>query len=339
MNIFQCPNCSNTVYFENTSCENCESTLGYHLDSDNFKIPDNNSLKFCKNYIYDNCNWLINVSDENDFCTACQLNRTIPNKRDLDDFNKWEQLEFAKHRLIYQLYKLKLPLVAKNLNDKGIAFDFLSENNKENKLTGHADGVVTIILSEADAVHRAQLKKLMNEPYRTLLGHFRHEIGHYYWMLFFEKEHLQSFRNLFGDERKDYGKSLEAHYKNGEQKDWNVNFISNYASSHPWEDWAETWAHYLHIMDTLETASSLGISFTKSKTILSKDCVSNFDDPYKIKDFRKIFDASITLTSAANSLNRAMGLPDIYPFVIPEPVYFKLEFIHNLLFNNNWNLK
>ena len=145
-----------------------------------------------------------------------------------------------------------------------------TENNDENAVTGHADGVVTIILTEADSVHREQLRKQMNEAYRTLLGHFRHEIGHYYWELLFNDSNIESYRQVFGDERLDYSEALEKHYKNGAPNNWNQNYISEYATSHPWEDWAETWAHYLHLMDTLETANSFGISFSPDKDYVKK---------------------------------------------------------------------
>ncbi|MFS4482912.1 putative zinc-binding metallopeptidase [Hyunsoonleella sp. 2307UL5-6] len=342
MKIFKCPSCSSTVFFENTQCLNCKNTLGYHLETNAFAVPQTynssftNNLKFCYNHKYSVCNWLIAQSSENKFCVACSLNRKVPTQSDEESFKKWQKLEIAKHRLIYQLSALNLPLHSKIKNYIGIAFDFLSDNNKEKKLTGHSNGVITILLSEADSVHREQLKKQMDERYRTLLGHFRHEIGHYYWMLLFDNENLQKFRNIFGNENIDYGESLERYYKNGAPSNWNSNYISKYASAHPWEDWAETWAHYLHIMDTLETANSLGMSFSASNTpIQQKITTSVCPNPYKITDFKVIFDASIALTCAANSLNRSMGLQDIYPFVIPSPVYKKLEFIHNILKNRN----
>ncbi|SEQ55409.1 hypothetical protein SAMN05421824_1962 [Hyunsoonleella jejuensis] len=343
MKIFNCPNCNVTVYFENSKCINCNYALGYNWYSDSFVIPQsfnsqsNNQLKFCKNFEHSVCNWLIPQSSQDLFCKACMLNRKVPNVADVDNYKKWQKLEIAKHRLIYQLIKLKLPIASKLTSDTGIAFDFLSANNKENKLTGHSDGVITILLSEADSVHREQLKAQMGECYRTLLGHFRHEIGHYYWLQLFDESNIIDFRNLFGDERQDYGVALDNYYKNGAPQNWNLNFISKYASAHSWEDWAETWAHYLHIMDTLETAHALGISF-KCNPISSDVNARGFINPYLETDFKVIFDASIVLTSAGNSINRSMGLPDIYPFVIPSSVYEKLKFIHDVLQNRSYHL-
>lgn len=338
MKIFKCPNCSSTVFFENTHCVKCNSVLGYNVNIDEFDLPEgyhsnvNTNLKFCYNHQFSVCNWLIEDDDKNRFCKACELNRKVPNKSDIEAFRKWQKLEIAKHRLIYQLIKLKLPIDSKLKKENGIAFDFISENNKDKLVTGHSNGVVTILLSEADSVHREQLKKQMHEIYRTLLGHFRHEIGHYYWMLLFENQvDLQNFRNLFGDETQDYGLAIETHYKNGAPSNWNQKFISKYASSHPWEDWAETWAHYLHIMDTLETGHYLGLTFTDSLAQNHLNHSSNCPNSYLTKDFKIIFDANMQLTSAANSLNRSMGVPDIYPFIVPNEVFKKLDFIHHLL--------
>lgn len=330
MKHFACPKCSNTVYFENVQCESCGSYIGYEFATEKFVLVENTlqeNYHYCINYNNAVCNWVLEASSSSSFCKACELNRKVPNPTDVENFEKWQKLEIAKHRLVYQLKKLGLPLKPKIENERGLAFDFLSENNDENVKTGHADGVVTIILSEADSVHREQLRMQMDEPYRTLLGHFRHEIGHYYWPLLFEGKYLNTFRKLFGDEQLNYSDALQNHYKNGAPGNWQLNFISKYASSHPWEDWAETWAHYLHIMDTLETANNLKISFQNSKRERNINC----PDPYNTKNFKRIFDSGMELTRAANSLNRSMGLSDIYPFIVPQPVYQKLEFIHKLL--------
>tara|TARA_R110002049_G_scaffold211187_1_gene382219 strand:- start:96 stop:1031 length:936 start_codon:yes stop_codon:yes gene_type:complete len=308
------------------------------VNTDEFDLPkgynsiQTTNLKFCHNYQFSVCNWLIEDNGVNKFCKACELNRKVPNQSDTEGFKKWQKLETAKHRLIYQLIKLKLPIDSRFNKENGIAFDFISENNKDKLVTGHSNGVITILLSEADSVHREQLKKQMHELYRTLLGHFRHEIGHYYWMLLFEsQDNLQAFRIFFGDETQDYSLALETHYKNGAPSNWNQKFISKYASSHPWEDWAETWAHYLHIMDTLETGHNLGLTFTDSLAQNHLIRATTCPNPYTTDDFKTIFDANMQLTSAVNSLNRSMGVPDIYPFIVPNEVFKKLDFIHHLL--------
>ncbi|NIJ45549.1 hypothetical protein FHR24_002017 [Wenyingzhuangia heitensis] len=334
MKTFNCPNCQNPIFFENTQCEKCFTHVSYNPMTESFEANEQlqpNDL--CKNQSLNICNWSVAGSHQENFCLACSLNREVPNPKDLNGFDKWENLEPAKHRLIYQLLKLKLPIFSKLEKENGIAFDFLSENNKQKAVTGHANGVITILLSEADSVHREVLRKQMNEPYRTLLGHFRHEVGHYYWDLLFDENNIDKCRAIFGDERINYGEALQNHYKNGAPTKWNENYISEYASSHPWEDWAESWAHYLHLMDTLETANAFGVSFKLKKYPLKNLTKAICPNPYETTSFKTIFDSSVALTCMANSLNRAMGLSDIYPFVIPKAVYKKLNFIHNVLSN------
>src|ERR1044071_4644835 len=177
-------------------------------------------------------------------------------------------------------------------------------------------------------------RKAMEEVYRTVLGHFRHEIGHYYWdRLIDGSAYLNEFRQLFGDETRDYAEALKEHYKNGAPKDWNKHYISSYATTHPWEDWAETWAHYMHIIFTLETAYTFGLSVQPNLGAASIGCNTEIKiDPFEIDDFYRILDQWIPLTFALNSLNRSMGLHDLYPFVIPFEVTEKLCFIHKVCY-------
>ena len=220
--------------------------------------------RFCTNAAYSACNWLISATSSETLCTACRHNRTIPDLTVNENMRRWRNLEFAKHRMFYSLLRLKLPM-ANRVDDPahGLAFDFLGEApavGLTHVLTGHEDGVITIDIAEADDDQREKLRQAMSESYRTLLGHFRHEIGHYFWgRLVRDGEQIQGFRELFGDERADYGQALHAHYASGPPADWQDRYISRYASAHPWEDFAETWSHYLHIVDTLEMAAAFGL--------------------------------------------------------------------------------
>lgn len=353
MKLFQCQNCAHPIFFENDTCEQCGHYLGY-LDSafdlvalspdlEDWKIPKESSqlYTYCKNHEYQACNWLVLKTDDKEFCTACKLNRTIPDLSIKKNLKKWKRIEVAKHRLVYQLQKLSLPVHSKLSYAKtGLCFDFLSKkgagNKGKNMMTGHANGVVTILLSEADSVLREQMKRDMNERYRTLLGHFRHEVGHYYWeqLIFSDEKRLESFRQVFGDERPSYGKALKEYYKNGPQKKWRKRFISKYASSHPWEDWAETWAHYLHILDTLETAFYFGVKVKPQLSDKKYMKMKSAFDPYNEPSFKKIVSKAIPLFFAINSVNRSMGIADVYPFVISKAVIKKMEFIHGLVGEN-----
>lgn len=343
MKVFQCGNCDYPLFFENNECENCGHLSGYR-DVDRQMLtfdPEYSSLtsdreqleyKYCKNKEHGVCNWLIPKDKSQDFCRACRLNRTIPNLSAKKNFTRWKNMEVAKHRLIYQLQKIGLDLPSKMTNPEGLCFDFIKKNKNSNLMTGHANGVITILLREADAVLREQAKQEMQEHYRTLIGHLRHEVGHYFWEQLISKKQdvLREFRTIFGNEEANYGDALNAYYKNGAPDNWRESHISKYATSHPWEDWAETWAHYLHIMDMVETAHFFGLEVNNNEISENMKIKSSFD-PYTINDFETIVGTCMPLSFAVNSINRAMGIPDVYPFVITPVVIHKMEFIHQLL--------
>jgi hypothetical protein len=240
-------------------------------------------------------------------------------------------MEAAKHRLFYTLINLRLPL-ANRIDDPahGLAFDFLADSptpHAAHVMTGHNNGLITLALKEADDAVREQVREAMGEPYRTLLGHFRHESGHYFWdrLVAPDPETLASFRALFGDEREDYAAALKKHYAEGAPPDWQENFLSAYASAHPWEDFAESWAHYLHIVDTLETAAGFDLSVvTRRKTTRI-----NFD-PHNAASMQQLIDAWLPITFTVNGLNRSMGQPDLYPFTLSPHTIAKLAFVHAL---------
>ena len=131
----------------------------------------------------------------------------IPDLSLPENLSRWRALEAAKHRLFYTLFQLRLPVETQAESPAGLAFQFLADvgPGAPSVMTGHADGVITINLAEADDAERERRRQQMGELYRTLLGHFRHEIGHYYWdRLIANTPHLEEFRRIFGDERQDY---------------------------------------------------------------------------------------------------------------------------------------
>ena len=218
-------------------------------------------------------------------------------------------------RLVYQLDDLGLPT-------DGLAFDLLS-SAEEPVTTGHADGVVTIDLAEGDDAHREALRVQLAEPYRTMLGHLRHETGHYYWTVLVEPSPAR-FRELFGDERADYAEALQRHYSSPAPVGWEQEYVSTYATAHPWEDWAESFAHYLHIRDTLQTAAAYGMQVHGRAPLDS----TPREDP---DGFAEIVETWLPLTYALNAVNRSMGKDDLYPFVLSEAVLAKLAFVHDLV--------
>lgn len=348
MNIFQCDECGQLLFFENTFCGSCNHALGYLWKPNLLSVvvdQGGGSLeavacpeeryKWCANHEHNACNWLAPETSESPYCRACELNRTIPDISDPANLAAWRKLEYAKHRLVYSLLRLGLPVKSKDDEpETGLWFDFLANiEGGEPVMTGHDNGLITVNIAEADSVQREAMRRNMREPYRTLIGHLRHEVGHYYWdqLVAPYPKTLQQFRQLFGDETVDYAEALNHHYENGPPANWATAFVSSYATMHPWEDWAETWAHYLHIVDALETAYSFGLSLdAELRPPASVKMTADFD-PYEQPDFEPILAAALPITFAVNSLNRGMGQPDMYPFVLPPAVIDKLRFVHQLV--------
>ncbi|HTD65465.1 MAG TPA: putative zinc-binding metallopeptidase [Candidatus Limnocylindria bacterium] len=280
------------------------------------------------------CNWLVPAEDSNPFCVSCRLNEvipdlTVPNNREL-----WQKLETAKRRVIYTLLRLRLPTEGAPLwRRHPLRFRFLSDPaGGPPVLTGHDEGVITINVAEADDSERERRRVTLREPFRTLLGHMRHEVAHYYWEeLLVHTRQLHRFRKLFGDETRDYGAALQNYYQQGPPGDWQMRHVSAYAAAHPWEDWAETSAHYFHIVDTVETAASFGVTLRPRHP----DAKAMTADPKNISawngGFDRILENWLPLTYALNELNRGMGLSDLYPFVLSAPAIEKLRFVHEVL--------
>ena len=257
----------------------------------------------------------------------------IPDLSLVENVANWRKIEVAKHRLFYTLLKLRLPLTTRNEDAGGLAFDFLpvSLANGTPVMTGHVGGLITINLAEADDSERERQRRQMGEPYRTLLGHFRHEVAHYYWdKLVKGSPSLSEFRELFGDERQDYAAALKRHYAEGAPANWSERFVTSYASVHPWEDFAESWAHYFHMVDTLETANAFGLR-VRPKVSRGPDLATAVDFDPHVATMDRIIDSWLPLTFAVNSINRSMGIPDLYPFVLAPAVMIKLSFIHKLI--------
>lgn len=364
MKNFQC-HCGNAIYFENTRCVVCGRTLGFLPDNqvvsalepagDNrwralYAAAEGGLYRMCNNYKNDNvCNWMVPQADPAPFCHSCRLNQVIPNLTTIKNRELWYRIETAKRRLLFNLASLGLAVIGRDQDrERGLAFQFLEDTNsaaefsdeivpEHRVLTGHRAGMITINLAEADASMRERVREMFNEPYRTLLGHFRHEIGHYFWdRLIANGARVQEFRALFGDERTDYQQALQRYYAEGTPVDWHNQYISGYATAHPWEDWAETWAHYLHMTATLDTAHHNGFAI-KGRLVRppaaalsnrTPDAVGYFTEAVVFDDLIKDWEK---LTLAMNALNRSMGLPDAYPFVLQAKVTEKLHFVHRII--------
>ena len=347
--------CERPVFFRNTVCLACNAPLGYepHLRQVFPLTPSPEDATWelqregvnpgkyrrCANLETPaGCNWLVSETElegnPRQLCIACRLNRTIPDLSVPENGVLWGRLEAAKRRLVSSLLALHLPVESRvdQNTERGLAFDFLrSPSEGPRVLTGHDDGIITVNIEEADDSARERVREQLHEPYRTLLGHLRHEVGHYYWdRLIAGSPWLEDFRKLFGDERQDYAAALERNYQQGPAPGWEQQHVSAYASVHPWEDWAETWAHYLHMVDTLDTALSFGLDSRKLDLEIdpfSRDALFQPNHP-GAKRFLAFLNAWIALTAVLNELSRSMGQPDLYPFALPRPAVAKLHFIH-----------
>ncbi len=329
MKRFEC-GCGQRLFFEDYVCLTCGRDVGFAPARMRFicrdghgPFPDEQGLAWraCANRTdHGVCNWLVHPGDQDSLCRACRLNRVIPNLESPRNQELWERMEHAKRRLVYGLLALGLP-VDGDACRPAMGFEFLEDRRRNPRvaehfvMTGHRAGIITINLLEADHSARHAVREEMQERYRTLLGHFRHESGHYFWDWALPPgEPLDTFRALFGDERADYQAAVRRYYRQGPPADWHDRWVSAYAAAHPLEDWAECWAHYLHIVDGLETARANGL--------LSEAPSADWDS-----ELATWMDGSIKL----NELNRSLGTDDPYPFVLNSAVREKLRFIHRRL--------
>ncbi len=346
MKYFACSTCQKQVFFSHSQCKHCHTRLGYIASDQSMacfqpvteqrwlllsKQQPSIDYKPCYNYQnYQICNWMLAADSEEIYCEACQLSHIIPDLNQPEHILYWERLEHAKQRFLYLMQQLQLmPRAKVDDHDRyGLRFNFLMPMNKQSVMTGHANGIITLNASEADVIYRETTRVKMGENYRTVLGHFRHESGHYYLdlMQYFHPELMSEFRQLFGDERQDYAAALKRHYEFGAPDNWQEHFVSSYASTHPWEDWAESWAHYLHMMDTLETAFYAGLCVHSQHADLAN--LHMTDNPIGSENFETVLHQWTTVTFNLNALNRSMGLEDAYPFILSAPVLEKLRFIH-----------
>jgi hypothetical protein len=322
---FTCSTCDQQLVFENSRCLSCGSALAFDLNARNFAVVDRSAstqVHVCGNRELAACNWR-SPAGADALCASCKLTRVRPPDFDPDALAAFAEAEAAKRRLIFELAELKLPVRGRDVDaENGLCFDLLS-SKRDRVITGHANGVITLDLAESNDVHREQLRVSMDEPYRTLLGHFRHEIGHYYFAVLVRSgSRKASFEGLFGDPDRDYQAALDRHYEEGPPATWSETFVSAYASMHPAEDWAETFAHYLHIRDTLDTAAAFG--FAPKRASLFSSLSREFD-------FEQIIESWLPLAWSLNMVNRSMGHPDLYPFVLPPLAIKKLAFVHELI--------
>lgn len=347
MEIFTCEGCGQLLFFENSSCTRCGSTLAYLPDRDDvcalepvddklFQVvgeDDGPRYRLCRNYSdHAVCNWAVPADDPHELCTSCRLTAVIPNLQRDGALEAWGTIEAAKRRLIWGLRHLGLPIIGREEDpERGVVFHLLSDADSPGEkkvLTGHQDGQIVLNIAEADQLERERRREQLGEPYRTLLGHFRHESGHFYWdQLIALGPHLEAYRSLFGDEQADYDAALKRYYEHGAPANWQEAFVSAYATSHPWEDWAETWAHYLHIVGTLETMAAVGLDVGRADPDSPVQKVLHSRGISAGTPFDSMIDRWLALSFALNAMSRSLGHGNVYPFVLSETLIAKLRFV------------
>jgi len=361
--------CGQPIFFRNSKCLACSTPLGYDPEcgtllplragpqagtwqawEGSVACPSGAQApplyKSCANaQTPARCNWLVPLDSPLDMCRACRLNRTIPDLKNPDQPDNgylWGLVEQAKRRLVSSLILLELPVASRISEDtgRGLMFDFLrSPVNGPHVVTGHDAGLITLNVDEADDAKREAVRTAMREPYRTLLGHFRHEMGHYYWgRLLAGTTWMEGFHQLFGDESANYGASLKRYYDEGPAPDWPLHHVSAYASAHPWEDWAECWAHYLHMRDGMDTALSFGLGLERYELEVTPFTLEQLYQPGEPRagQFLDFLNHWTRLTTMLNEMSRSMGLADFYPFELPREVVGKLHFIHLMVSSRYW---
>ncbi|MEY4485053.1 MAG: hypothetical protein RL693_2505 [Verrucomicrobiota bacterium] len=343
MQRFTC-HCGNVLFFGSSRCLKCSSDVGYDPQGGAMvRLLPGSRMKLCDNGVKHRvCNWLLPVNSTETLCVACRKNRTIPELGSERNLMLWGRMEVAKRRLIYTLLRLGIRLPSQQDNPQaGLAFDIISTLSNPTVTTGHLNGVITVNLEEADDTYRQINRQQLGESSRTLLGHFRHESAHYFWQrsmseLPWDDPLRLAFRERFGDEWIDYANALTTHYQQGATAGWEDNFITAYAASHPWEDWAETWAHYLQIIDGIETCESLGIQVQHLALALvmlpgEAGTLPPMLEQSGVADgeFLALLQRWMCLSTVLNEISYSLGEPALYPFVISVRVAQKLRLAHH----------
>jgi hypothetical protein len=317
MRQLYCPHCRSKVFFEDQRCQHCNTAIAF--DPHGQTMREAAAITPCANRTLIGCNWPAEPGEG--FCQSCRLTRIIPNLGFDRNVMLWKRVEAGKRRLVYDLHRMKLPVSIPD--GPRVSFDLLSDETAGHPImTGHLAGLITLNLTEADDAAREARRVAFREPYRTLLGHFRHEVGHFYWEILVDRTNLLApFQLIFGDQTRDYESALKDYHARADRSYDRDAYISEYATAHPWEDWAETFAHFLHIAATLDSAATLPLD-------LGERSRQTLEDPYLEQDFEALLASWNPVAYSMNELNRSMGLNDAYPFQLTKAVKGKLHFVH-----------
>ncbi|MBL3562769.1 zinc-binding metallopeptidase family protein [Rhodovulum sulfidophilum] len=321
-----CPSCGAEIWFHNTACLSCGAELGFQPGRGLVPLGSGGGAA-CANRAVIGCNWV--AAAPGGLCLSCAHSAVVPDLSVPGNDRRWARIERDKRMLMRLLDALGLPLrdaagaPAPVFELRG---DPIGPAPGPKVITGHAHGTITLNIAEADDAERERIRAEMGEPYRTLAGHLRHEVAHHYWDLLVAENPaaLDRLRPVFGDERADYGAALERHYREGPPPGWEATHVTAYATAHPWEDFADTWAHLFHILDSMETA--LAYDLLRDDGLQGLEVAALAALPVE-----RLAEPWIALSVALNAVNEAMGHGRFYPFVLSPAVLEKLEAIRRLL--------
>ncbi len=318
MKIFTCPSCGGPLYFDNLRCV-CGADIAFDPEPQRFVAAE----AHCVNRPAIGCNWI--AEDEDGHCRSCRMSEVVPHHDVSDNLAHWSEAEAAKRWLLANLGRWGW--FANSDQGRRPVFHMLSDETREgfvDVIMGHADGVITIDVTEADDVEIVRRREQFDEAQRTMIGHMRHEMAHFLYLRIFDaEEELKGFRAAFGDERADYAEALKRYYEEGPKDGWAGTHISAYATSHPHEDWAESCAHVLHLTDIVDSFCAAGLR--------SAITPQGGYDAYAETDPERLISIGVEIGLALNHVNRSMGVSDIYPFVHTPEIRAKLVFVHAAL--------
>lgn len=327
MRLFSCPACQQQVYFENTVCLACGNEMAFAPDQMQMVAVGGSHRTCVQRLTTEACNWAIEADDPIERCRSCRLT-------DASSVVSADALraraEAAKRQVLYTLLQLGVPFAPKLGADDmhGLAFVWALPGPSEPLFSGHQNGTITLNLNEANDAHREATRLSFGEPQRTVLGHLRHELSHFFFQRFVDGwPEIAGFRDLFGDERADYNAALQQHYNQGPAADWQQRFVSAYASSHPWEDWAETCAHYLLMVEAVDTAAAWGLQLSLAGGVQVQPHLGAATAPVQ----QMVVDHWLPVARFLNAMSRSLGLADSYPYLVPPPVVGKLRFVQHIL--------
>ena len=334
MRRFTCESCAEEVAFDALRCASCSSPLGYVPAQQAVKVlhPAAGAVSFsisgddaefwrCPNSAR-GCNWVLPAGTGDIWCRSCGLTPGRPDETNPDALAAWSTAEAVKRRLVHQLDHLALPIDPRSdATPDGLAFDLVYVPGQFGP-AGKVDEAVTLDLADADVQDVGAPPRRVHAPFRTLIGNLRHKVGHHYWhRLVGQSDHVTPFRRLFGDERADYPAAIEPHQA-AVAHHWDASrFVTGRAESHPFEDWAETFAHYLHILDATDTAEAYRLPDGQCEMGRPQSSPGG-------GTFAEILRLWRPTAPAVNALAASLGLPAVYPFQLTGVVLQKFEFVH-----------